>query len=172
MVAFSRKTWCITGTQRRRSLVRFCINSALRNSQTLHIESRAIKDIVEGEELLTEYADTTEMTRNERQKYLRRHYNFECRCAACMLPDEESMRLDEQLTTLTKLLKQVEKKTPRDGLENTKLINQILHITEVERIPSGCVFISLIKFFENTDPSFSRAKVTWSATLSAVMHSE
>jgi hypothetical protein len=91
--------------------------------------------VEKGEELLTEYAHTAEMTRHQRQEYLRNNYNFECKCAACTLPEKESLRLDGRLTTLAQMIKRIDDGMAGDGLETTRLINQILQLTKEERIP-------------------------------------
>jgi hypothetical protein len=92
---------------------------------------------MEGEELLTEYGPTVEMNRDQRQTFLREQYNFECKCSACTLPKDESLRLDQQLAILGEMNKKVELGTSGDGLETTRLINRILKLTEDEGIPSG-----------------------------------
>jgi L-lactate utilization protein LutB len=107
--------------------------------QASSVESRALKDIQKGEELLVEYADTSQMTHHQRQDYLRTNYNFDCKCAVCTLPEKELANLDERLATLAQMVKQVDRDVnlAENGLEFTKLINKIMRSTEEEGIPYG-----------------------------------
>ncbi|KAF8336986.1 uncharacterized protein EI90DRAFT_2910914 [Cantharellus anzutake] len=56
----------------------------------------ALRDIEPGEELLTTYTDTKK-PRAVRREYLSQHYHFQCNCAVCSLPDNESQKSDDRL---------------------------------------------------------------------------
>jgi hypothetical protein len=79
------------------------------------------------------------MTHSQRQDYLRKNYNFDCKCAVCALPEEESAKLDERLARLAEMVKQVnhDARIAENGMEFTRLINTIMQLTEEEGIPFG-----------------------------------
>jgi hypothetical protein len=129
-------------------LVRTCVELPY-IFQSSPAESRALKEIRKGEELLAEYIETSQMTRRERQDYLRKTYNFDCKCAACSLPEKESAKLDERLATLAEMVKQIDRdiKMSENGLEFTQLVNRAMRWTEEEGIPSGLAnFLHCVSF--------------------------
>jgi hypothetical protein len=80
------------------------------------------------------------MTRSQRQDYLRSKYNFECKCAICTLPENESRKLDEKIVAMTQLNAELEKTV--DGLETVKLVNRILQLMEEAGVSSGYVLLN------------------------------
>ncbi|GJE97204.1 SET domain-containing protein [Phanerochaete sordida] len=72
----------------------------------------ALKNIKEGEELLTTYFDT-KRPRDSRREHLRTHYGFTCQCSVCSLPDGESQKSDSRLLKMAELYERF--RTWRDG---------------------------------------------------------
>ncbi|KAG8892411.1 hypothetical protein FRC01_014183 [Tulasnella sp. 417] len=105
------------------------------NEGTLHVH--ALHNIRAGEELLTTYIDSKK-PRAERQKYLKENYHFECDCAVCTLPDEQSKESDRRLSTMANLyvkLKAWNEKT-LTGSEAIAIVKKIWELGEEERYVS------------------------------------
>ncbi|KAF8895296.1 hypothetical protein BD779DRAFT_1498662 [Infundibulicybe gibba] len=60
----------------------------------------ALKDIREGDELLTTYTNT-KRPREQRRTFLQERYGFHCTCSVCSLPDKESRASDQRLVTIS-----------------------------------------------------------------------
>ncbi|KAF8574326.1 hypothetical protein K439DRAFT_1654504 [Ramaria rubella] len=60
----------------------------------------ALKEVKEGEELLTTYFDT-KRPRDARRDHLAQAYNFNCSCVVCSLPANESRASDQRLQSMS-----------------------------------------------------------------------
>lgn len=134
-------------------------------------DSYALRDINEGEELLTEYMSTKQPS-VDRQKYLQEHYNFRCSCAACSLPEDKLRLSDDRLSKMQKLEARLEEwNTGLEGLEITRIIRQIWELEEEEGFWTGFV-ISHLKKLVFVLYYFRRGHLAQDATTVAAAHSE
>jgi hypothetical protein len=67
---------------------------------------RALKDIVEGEELCLCYSGEWR-PRNERRKKLKESFKFQCRCATCSLDGDQQLRSDQRRAQLGALYEEI-----------------------------------------------------------------
>ncbi|KAI0284005.1 hypothetical protein BGY98DRAFT_1093641 [Russula aff. rugulosa BPL654] len=93
----------------------------------------ALKDIREGDELLTVYFGTRQ-TRDKRRHYLMQNYGFHCMCTYCTLSDEKSKASDVRLTTMDDLYNRLGTwgHGAIDGQEAIRLVKRIWSIGEEE----------------------------------------
>ncbi|KAJ7644357.1 hypothetical protein FB45DRAFT_721193, partial [Roridomyces roridus] len=115
----------------------------------------ALKNIEQGEELLTTYTDT-KRTRNERRQWLSQQYGFQCNCAVCSLDDAASKVSDDRLTAISQLYDRFST-WPRgaiNGVEAIQIVNEIWKLQELEGYWSA------------------RGRLAADATLIAIAHSD
>ncbi|KAF8329556.1 uncharacterized protein EI90DRAFT_3290235 [Cantharellus anzutake] len=104
------------------------INHSCRPNAVYHYRSdlgvltiQAVEDIPTGEEILAPYFDASVRTREDRQKYLREAYSFDCQCEICSGNEakvDESDRRRARLSNLTSVLVSWsdEKAEPEDAI--------------------------------------------------------
>ncbi|CDO71128.1 hypothetical protein BN946_scf184844.g132 [Trametes cinnabarina] len=88
---------------------------------------RALRDIVEGEELCMNYVDVLG-TRAQRMEELRTAFGFECACVACAMDGEDLAASDRRRTTVRRLFEEVALcgSEPTLGLRKVKLALRLL----------------------------------------------
>ncbi|KAG8908921.1 hypothetical protein FRB99_000024 [Tulasnella sp. 403] len=93
----------------------------------------ALRDIQQGEELLTTYLDTKK-PRAERVAFLKEHYGFECSCSVCSLPKSLSIASDIRLSSMQGLYQRLSTwaRNEIDGVEAIKIVNRIWELGEEE----------------------------------------
>ncbi|KAI0088720.1 hypothetical protein BDY19DRAFT_949358 [Irpex rosettiformis] len=93
----------------------------------------ALKDIKQGQELLTTYTDT-KRPRSERRQLLEAHYGFTCQCSVCSLLEAESRKSDERLSKMATLYSQFKSwaEGAITGREAIDIVNKIWQVGEEE----------------------------------------
>ncbi|KDR82640.1 hypothetical protein GALMADRAFT_238083 [Galerina marginata CBS 339.88] len=93
----------------------------------------ALKDIKQGQELLTTYTNTKK-PRNQRRTFLSEQYGFHCTCNVCALPDEESKASDGRLSEISLLYEQFATwgKNEIEGADAIEIIRTIWRVEDEE----------------------------------------
>ncbi|KAF8909006.1 hypothetical protein CPB84DRAFT_1834546 [Gymnopilus junonius] len=90
----------------------------------------ALKDVKQGEELITTYTNTRR-PRDQRRAFLQDHYGFHCTCAVCSLPDDLSKASDERLSKISYLYEKFAG-WGRQEIDGTQAIEYIREIWRIE----------------------------------------
>ncbi|KIO28086.1 hypothetical protein M407DRAFT_72305 [Tulasnella calospora MUT 4182] len=97
----------------------------------------ALRDVREGEELLSAYLDP-KMPRSERRKILKEKYQFDCQCASCTLPADLSLKCDGRLSSINGLFEQLMgwNTNSLSGKQVIEIVNKIWALAEEENLSS------------------------------------
>ncbi|KAI0355862.1 SET domain-containing protein [Trametes cingulata] len=100
----------------------------------------AVRDIMEGEELLISYGEHF-ATRSERRARLKERFHFDCECVACALPEEEVKASDDRRVEIRELYDEIAQCGRRPALGVNK-VKQALKVLEQEGLlgPRGPSF--------------------------------
>ena len=91
------------------------------DAATQRLYFRAARDIAIGEELCMTYMDAL-LPRAKRLALIKQHYNYECRCPACKLTDQEGHDSDYRRSTIARIRSQLlEYNDPSYGLHKVSL---------------------------------------------------
>ena len=91
------------------------------NNEKKVIVFHALKNIAEGEELCISYTQTL-APRATRRTNLQANFGFECRCAACSLPDHEQRESDRRRSRAKELFDQIGRcgNRPAEGVKKVR----------------------------------------------------
>ncbi|GJJ15739.1 hypothetical protein Clacol_010017 [Clathrus columnatus] len=93
----------------------------------------ALRNISQGEEILTVYFDTKQ-SRERRREHLLEQYKFQCTCKVCSLPPEASIASDMCLQQITNLKQQLTswESNKISGKEAVDIVRSIWRLSEEE----------------------------------------
>ncbi|KAI0659794.1 SET domain-containing protein [Cubamyces menziesii] len=96
------------------------------DAATQRLYFRAARDIAIGEELCMTYMDAL-VPRAKRLALIKQHYNYECRCPACKLTDQEGHDSDYRRSTIARIRSQLlEYNDPSYGLHKVRMALRLL----------------------------------------------